>query len=67
MSGLPIEGWLGLAFGVLFVVVFIHALCTAAREADEIDDRDFAERRADLLGSEAEAFLRTTVGSEHGR
>jgi hypothetical protein len=67
MSGLPIEGWIGLACGVLFVLMFIHALCTAASETDLEDDRDFAERRADLLGSEAEAFLRTTVGSEHGR
>lgn len=67
MSGLPIEGWIGLACGVLFVIVFLYALCTTAHDAEDIDERDFAERRADLLASEAEAFLRTTVGSRHGR
>lgn len=58
MSGLPIEGYIGLACGVVFLVVLAHALCSAARDADLDSERDFAERRADMLAAEAERFLR---------
>jgi hypothetical protein len=59
MAGLPIEGWVGLACGVLFVVVLACEACRAWREADVARARDMDALRAEQLAAEAERWLAT--------